>query len=113
MSKLEEKVADLMAYSKKHKIKGIDEKMLTKVCKALGPSLYKADSAKVACGQKSELETIAKGHCKKKLGLKDDKKIMEGIMDVCKEMGMSNRNKQRAIFYYLLAKRFRKSGVYK
>jgi len=112
MSKTDEKIESLMAYSKKHGIK-VDKKLLTSICKGMGPSLHKVDASKVACSQQSELDTIAKSFCTKKLGLKDQTKIMAGIKDVCKEMGSSNRNKQRAIFYYLLVKRFKKSGVYK
>ena len=113
MGKLDDKVDDMVTYMKdKLGMKTVDKKLLHAVCKGMGPSLYKADAAKVACGQASELETIAKGFCAKKLGITDADKAMKGIKDVCADMGSSNRNKQRAAFYYLLVKKFRKSSVY-
>lgn len=113
MSKLEEKVDAMAAYLKeKVGVKTVDKKLLHAVCKGMGPSLYKADAAKVACGQASELETIQKGFCAKKLGVTDGDKAMKAIKEVCADMGSSNRNKQRAVFYYLLVKKLRKSSVY-
>lgn len=113
MSKLDEKVDAMSTYMKeKLGMKTVDKKLLHAVCKGMGPSLYKADASKVACGQASELETIQKNFCAKKLGIKDADKAMKGIKEVCADMGSSNRNKQRAVFYYLLVKKFRKSSVY-
>jgi len=34
------------------------------------------------------------------------------IKDVCEKMGSANRNKYRALFYALLAQKFKKEGVY-
>lgn len=113
MSKLDEKVEAMHTYMKeKLGTKNVDKKVLHAVCKGMGPSLYKADASKVACGQVSELETIQKGFCAKKLGITDADKAMKGIKEVCADMGSSNRNKQRAVFYYLLVKKFKKSSVY-
>jgi len=113
MSKLDDKVTDMTAYMKeKLTMKTIDGKLLRAVCKGMGPSLYKADASKVACGQASELETIQKNFCAKKLGVTDGDKAMKAIKEVCADMGSSNRNKQRAVFYYLLTKKLRKSSVF-
>ena len=90
-----------------------DAKLLAKVAKGCGPSLYNKDSSKVSSGDKKELERVRKNFLIKKLGLKDTPKLDEGINDVIEQIGRSNRNKYRAMFYYLLVKRFRKSGVYK
>ncbi|MBT8190976.1 MAG: DUF2853 family protein [Saprospiraceae bacterium] len=90
-----------------------DAAMLAKVAKACGPSLYSSDASKVAASDKKELERIKKNFLIKKLGLKDTPKLDEGMADVITQIGKSNRNKYRAMFYYLLAKRFRKSGVFK
>ncbi|NNE27734.1 MAG: DUF2853 family protein [Saprospiraceae bacterium] len=112
MSKFQE---CLDTYDKEFKKMGIkyDAKLLAAVAKGLGPSLYKNDASKVAASDKSELERIKKNFLVKKLGLKDTPKLDEGIADVIEQIGRSNRNKYRAMFYYLLTKRFRKSGVYK
>ena len=49
----------------------------------------------------------------KKCGLKDSPKLDEGIAEAVKTYGKSTRPKYRAVFYYLLAKQFRKSGMFK
>jgi hypothetical protein len=96
----------------KLKMKSVDKKLLTAIGKSLGPSLYRADSATVACSDKKELDTIKKNFCVKKLGLKDTPKLDETIKSVCADMGARNRNKYRVIFYYLLVKKLRKSKVF-
>ena len=93
-------------------MKTVDKKLLTAVGKSLGPSLYKADSAKVACSDPKELERIKKNFCIKKLGAKDTPKLDETIKEVCSDMGAKNRNKYRVIFYYLLVKKLKKSKVF-
>ena len=93
-------------------VKKVDRKLLDAVAKGLGPSLYKADASKVACSNKDEMARIKKNFLIKKLELKDTPKLDEGLAEVCAQMGSKNRNKFRAMFYYLLVKRFRKSKVY-
>ena len=90
-----------------------DMKLLTAVTIGCGPSIYNADASTVSAGDKAELERVKKNFLIKKLGLKDTPKLDEGIQDVIETYGRSNRNKYRAVFYYLLTKKFRKSGVYK
>lgn len=89
-----------------------DAKLLAKVAKACGPSIYNKDSSKVAASDAKELERIKKNFLIKKLELKDTPKLDEGIQAVIEQIGKSNRNKYRAMFYYLLVKKFRKSGVF-
>lgn len=89
-----------------------DKALLTKVAKACGPSLYNKDSSKVAASDPKELDRIKKNFLIKKLGLADTAKLDEGISDVMQQIGKSNRNKYRAMVYYLLVKRFRKSSVF-
>ena len=112
MGKFEETVETYLVEMKRLEIKA-DKALFTKVAKGLGPSLYRADAAKVSSSDKSELERVKKNFLIKKLGLADTPKLDEGISDVVAKFGKGNRNKYRAIFYYLLVKRFRKSGVYK
>ncbi len=90
-----------------------DNKLLTAVAKGCGPSIYSKDASKVSSGDKAELDRVKKNFLIKKLGLKDGPKLDEGIAAVVKILGSSNRNKYRAMFYYLLVKHFRKASVYK
>ncbi len=112
MSKLDEKIE---LYNSK--IKDIEPKydaeLLAKVTKGLGPSIYNKDAESIACSSSSELATVRENFLKKKLGLNlDDKELDSAIKEVCEKMGSSNRNKYRAIFYYLLVKKFNKESVY-
>jgi len=112
MSKFQE---CLDTYDKEFKKLGMkyDAKLLAAVAKACGPAIYNKDSSKVATSDPKEVARIKKNFLIKKLGLKDTPKLDEGINDVTEQIGRSNRNKYRAMYYYLLAKRFRKSGVFK
>ena len=112
MSKFQECMDVYDAEFKKLGIK-YDATLLAAVAKACGPAIYKADAAKVAASDKSEMERVKKNFLIKKLGLKDNEKLDVGIKDVIEQIGKSNRNKYRAMFYYLLTKRFRKSGLFK
>lgn len=93
-------------------VKSVDGKLLNAIGKSLGPSLYKTDSAKVACSDPKELDRIKKNFCVKKLGVADTPKLDEQIKEVCAEMGAKNRNKYRVIFYYMLVKKLKKSKVF-
>ncbi|WP_025740234.1 DUF2853 family protein [Aquimarina pacifica] len=90
-----------------------DMDFLTKVTIGCGPSIYNADAATVSGSDKSELETVKKNFLIKKLGLSDGPKLDEAIASVMEQYGKSNRNKYRAVVYYLLAKHFGKESIYK
>jgi len=44
--------------------------------------------------------------------LTDGPELEDAIKDVCKQMGSSNRNKYRPVFYYLLVEKFEKQEVF-
>jgi hypothetical protein len=48
----------------------------------------------------------------KKLGLPDGPELMEAINSVIDTYGRSERNKYRAVVYYMLTKHFGKESVY-
>jgi hypothetical protein len=85
-----------------------DEALFEKVTKGCGPSIYDNDANKVSCSDEAELETVRKNFVEGKLGKKDNGEIKK----VCETMGSSNRNKYRAIFYYLLVKELKAESVY-
>jgi hypothetical protein len=89
-----------------------DMDLLTKVTIACGPAIYNADASTVAGTQASELETVKDNFLIKKLGLKDGPDLMAGINSVIDTYGRSERNKYRAVVYYMLTKHFRKESVY-
>ena len=90
-----------------------DMDLLTKVTIGCGPSIYNADAATVSGSDQSELDTVKNNFLIKKLGLKDGADLDKAIASVMDTYGQSNRNKYRAVVYYLLTKHFKKESVYK
>lgn len=90
-----------------------DMALLTKVTIGCGPSIYNADASTVSGSDPAELATVKKNFLMKKLGLGDGPKLDEALDAVMTTYGKSNRNKYRAVVYYMLAKHFGKESVYK
>ena len=111
MSKLDEKVGKYLQVVKE---KGVDLDMdlLRKVTRACGPSIYNADSETIAASQPAELETVKNNYLIRKLGLSEGPKLDEGLNAVIEQYGKSDRNKYRAVIYYMLTKHFGKESVY-
>lgn len=113
MSKLDEKLSLFQKeMTTKLGMTSVDVKLLTAIAKSLGPSLYKTDSEKVACSDNKELDRVKQNFVIKKLGLKDDASLDAEVKKVCEQMGATNRNKYRVIFYYLLVKNLKKESVF-
>lgn len=89
-----------------------DMDLLTKVTIGCGPSIYNADASTVSGSDASELATVKNNFLIKKLGLSDGADLDKGIASVMEQYGQSNRNKYRAVVYYLLTKHFSKESVY-
>jgi hypothetical protein len=89
-----------------------DMDLLTKVTIGCGPSIYNADSATVAGRQQSELDTVKNNFLIKKLELVDGAHLDDGIEAVMELYGRSNKNKYRAVIYYLLTVHFNKQSAY-
>lgn len=89
-----------------------DMALLEKVTIGCGPSIYDADASTVAAGQEHELETVKNNFLIKKLGLPDSPDLMNAINSVIETYGRSERNKYRAVIYYMLVKHYGKEGVY-
>ncbi len=87
--------------------------LLTKVTIGCGPSIYNADSSTVSGTSKTELDTVKNNFLIKKLGLKDGPDLDKAIDAVIEKYGRSNKNKYRAVVYYLLTVHFKKESVYK
>ena len=111
MSKFDEKLA---LYQGAMKDLGIsfDADLFTKVTKGLGPSIYKADAETVSGSDAKELATVKNNFLIKKLGLSDGAKLDNAIASVIEKIGKSNRNKYRAIVYYLLVKELGQESKY-
>ncbi|PRZ49423.1 DUF2853 family protein [Tritonibacter scottomollicae] len=89
-----------------------DMDLLTKVTIGCGPAIYNADASTVASSQPEELETVKANFLIKKLGLRDGPELLDAINKVVETYGKSERNKYRAVVYYMLTKHFGKEAVY-
>ncbi|MCC5959153.1 MAG: DUF2853 family protein [Rhodobacteraceae bacterium] len=89
-----------------------DMELLRKVTIGCGPSIYNADASTVAATQQHELDTVRRGFLIKKLGLPDGPELNAAIDAVIEQYGRSERNKYRAVVYYLLVRHFGKEAVY-
>lgn len=90
-----------------------DMDLLTKVTIGCGPSIYDADACTVAATQQHELDTVRRSFLMRKLGLNDGPELHDAIDKVMEQYGRSERNKYRAVVYYLLARHFGKESVYR
>ncbi|WP_431160288.1 DUF2853 family protein [Flagellimonas beolgyonensis] len=86
--------------------------LLTKVAIGLGPAIYNLDASKVSGSDEKELETVKNNFLIKKLGLSDGPALMDAINSVISKYGSSEKNKHRAVIYYMLTKHFGKEAVY-
>ncbi|MEL0456197.1 DUF2853 family protein [Flavobacteriaceae bacterium SZ-1-7] len=112
MSKRDELIAKYAEDLKEKCGVNADMDLLTKVTIGCGPSIYNADSATVSGSDESELSTVKNNFLIKKLGLKNGPDLDKGIDAVMEKYGKSNRNKYRAVVYYLLTKHFGKESAY-
>ncbi|ENA1794067.1 DUF2853 family protein [Flavobacterium psychrophilum] len=112
MSKRDELIAVYAADLKEKCAHTADIDLLTKVTVGCGPSIYNKDAATVAGRQQSELDTVKNNFLIKKLGLADGDHLDNGIDAVLEKYGKSNKNKYRAVVYYLLTIHFNKESVY-
>lgn len=89
-----------------------DETLFSAVTKGLGPAIYNDDSSRVSSSDSDELARVKTNFLVGKLGLTDGPALDTAIAEVVEQMGASNRNKYRAIFYYLLVVKLGKASVY-
>lgn len=113
MSKREELIAKYASDLESKCGETVDMNLLTAVTIGCGPSIYNKDASTVSGGDPKELERVKKNFLIKKLGLSDSPKLDEAIQEAIETYGRSNRNKYRAVMYYLLVKKFKKASVYK
>lgn len=87
----------------------VDKKFLFAVVKACGPAIYRKDSSLVASSDPEELSRVKNNFLIGKLGLKDTEKLDTGLEEVSQKY--SKPNKHRVVFYYLLARKFKKRAA--
>lgn len=113
MSKRDDLITKYAADIKEKFGTSADMDLLTKVTIGLGPSIYNLDASKVSGGDEKELGTVKNNYLLKKLGMDDSPQLMDAIQNILSKYGASNKNKYRAVVYYMLCKHFGKESVYK
>ena len=100
-------VTDVQRYAAK-----ADPEHVGAVKRYCGIALQKKDSSLVACSDPSERKRVADNFLKKKLGMtNDDAALDKMVQEVCQQM-KEDREKLRVTFYYLLAAKHGKLGVF-
>ena len=89
----------------------VDRKLLEKVAKGCGPSIYNRDASTVAASDPKELDRLKKNFLIKKLGLKDTPKLDAAISKVVGDM-KPLKAKYRPLFYYQLVVDLKKKSFY-
>lgn len=112
MSKRDDLIAKYAADMKEKCGISADMDLLTKVTIGCGPAIYNDDASTVSGSDAGELETVKNNYLIKKLGLSDGPELDKAIDAVMEKYGKSNRNKYRAVVYYMLCTHFGKESVY-
>jgi Protein of unknown function (DUF2853) len=113
MSKLDDIIAKYGdSLTTKLGITDVDHELLDAVTRALGPLVYLEDASRVSCSDQEEKDRVKNNFLIKKLGMTDSPDLDAGIDRVCQKMGSANRDKWRAVFYYLLVQHFEKREFY-
>jgi hypothetical protein len=106
MSEREEKLAALKATAVKQLnecgISNIDNDRLDGYVNSLKSMVDNKDATLVSGVDQSELDTVVRNFCTKKLGVEDKDKSMAAVKKVAEKMS-SIRMKNRPAFYYLVA----------
>lgn len=112
MSRRDELIARYAADLTKKCSVAPDMNLLKKVAISCGPSIYRDDASTVSASSKSELDTIKKRFLIGKLGLNDGPELDKGLAAAIELYGRSNRNKYRAVVYYLLTVHFKREHIF-
>jgi hypothetical protein len=113
MGKRDDLIEKYAAEIKQHFGENANMELLKKVTIGCGPSIYNRDACCVSATDPAEVATVKNNFLIKKLGLSDGAGLDSAIAKVMEKYGKSNRNKQRAVIYYMLTKHFKKESVYK
>lgn len=78
------------------------------IVKHLGIALRNRDSSLVSGSDPEEVKRVRDSWCKKKLGVTDDDKAIDGAIKSVLDTMKADRTKERVTVYYLLAAHYKK-----
>ena len=103
----QDRTADVKKY-----VPSADDLAIKGIIKHCGIALKGRDTSFVSCTDKSERDRVRDSFLKKKLGLQEsDGDLDKAVKDVCEKM-KADYDKSRVTFYYLLAERYGKLGMF-
>jgi hypothetical protein len=111
MSQFEEKLSEAMEAANVLGIP-VDEDLLSKIAKGLGPALYNSDASLVSSSDQAELDRVKENFLRGKLGCANESEMDQAIQYAIDTLGAGNRNKLRTLFYYLCVDKLNKASVY-
>ena len=82
----------------------VDDVLLKAVVKSLGPAVYRDDASRISAADAEELERVKQNFMVKRLGLSDRPKLDAILNQAIDRMGPSNRQKSRAVLYYIITR---------
>ncbi|MGL5734883.1 MAG: DUF2853 family protein [Beijerinckiaceae bacterium] len=100
---MEKYVADIKKYAPI-----CNEAAVAGIVKHLGIALRNRDSSLVSGSDPEEMARVRESWCKKKLGIADDDKSIDGAVKSVVEKMKADRTKERVTVYYLLAEHYKK-----
>lgn len=80
----------------------VDDVLLKAVVKSLGPAVYRDDASKFSAADAAELERVKQNFMVRRLGLPNTAKLDVMLNKAIDRMGRSNKNKYRAVLYYII-----------
>jgi hypothetical protein len=94
------------------KYTSVNDATFNSMAKTYALVMSNRDAQNVSCSDEAEKATVRENFLKKKLGLSDsDADLDAAINGVCETM-KEDRMKSRLVFYYLLAEKYNKLGVF-
>lgn len=94
----------------KRKVK-IDDGLLKAVVKSLGPAVYRDDASRISGADAGELERVKLNFMIKRLGLPAGPALDLMLDQALDQMGRTNRNKHRAVLYYIITRAAKKEAA--
>ncbi len=110
MSKFDEAMTDCRNQMAEAGI-ACDAKLLSSIAKGLGPSLYNRNANLVAASDDTEVANVKARFVSRKLGV-EGPEADAAIAHAIEQIGPSNRQKLRPVFYYLIVRYLQKEAVY-
>ena len=89
----------------------VDDGLLKAVVKSLGPAVYREDASKISASDTEEIGRVKQNFMIKRLGLEPGPKVDALLDQALDQMGRANRNKHRAVLYYIIARAAKKESA--